>query len=370
MIQMYQKPLKGKTVGVVLGAFTPLHQGHLDQIMRAKKENDGGCIVIVCGGDGDRGEPFNLPFKRRYRYVREFFAKDELVAVYGINDTESYVPDYPLGWQRWLEVFDEICKTAIIGETERVFYVGEFEYHERLVELGRKSIYMNRLENPISATMIRNNPIKYWNKITLPFRRVFSTNILITGTASEGKSTLVQDLGKYFNAPASYEWARNYMAESCINDNELDSADYLAFLQGQYDLNKSLINSSANNGIFFADTDSMTTQMYAEYYAKDSTCALTEEEYKKIAITAEEFTRKSHWDKIFLVIPHGIFVDDHARYMLHSGMTERQELFSILCRLIKESNNWEKVIFLEEDYYNNFLTVVNYVKGVIEYGKY
>lgn len=366
---MYQKPLHGKTVGVVFGAFTPLHQGHLDEIMRAKKENDSGCIVVVCGGNGDRGEPFGLPFKRRYRYVREFFAKDDLVAVYGINDTESGIPDYPHGWIKWFEVFDEICKTAITGEPELVYYVGEVEYHEGLAGFNRKSVYIDRLQNPISATMIRNNPIKYWNKITLPFRRVFSTNILITGTASEGKSTLVQDLGKYFNAPASYEWARNYMADSCVNDNELDSADYLAFLQGQYDLNKSLINSPANNGVFFADTDSMTTQMYAEYYAKDCTCVLTEEEYKKIAVTAEELTRKSRWDKIFLVVPHGSFVDDHIRYMLHSGMTERQELFSILCRLIKESGNWDKVVILDGNYYENFITVVNYVKGIIEHGK-
>ena len=56
MIHSYQKPLKGESVGVVFGSFAPLHQGHLDLIMRAKKENDGGAIVIVCGLDGDKGE--------------------------------------------------------------------------------------------------------------------------------------------------------------------------------------------------------------------------------------------------------------------------------------------------------------------------
>lgn len=372
MIQMYQKPLQGKTIGVVLGAFAPLHQGHLDEIMKAKKENDGGCIVIVCGGDGDKGEPVNLPFKRRYRYVREFFSTDELVAVYGINDTESEVPDYPNGWDKWLEVFDEISKTAVINleDTELIFYVGEKEYYDELIKKGRKSVYMDRLENPISATMIRSDPIKYWNKIALPFKRIFSINILITGTASEGKSTLVQDLGKYFNAPSSYEWARDYMRDSCINDNELDSSDYLAFLQGQFDLNKNLINSPANNGIFFADTDAMTTKMYAEYYAKDPTCDLTIEEYARIAVTADELTRKSRWNRIFLIAPHGVFIDDHTRYMLHAGMTEREELFAILCRIIFDSGNWDKVTILKGSYYENFISIVNYTKGVIAYGKY
>lgn len=96
MIHSYQKQLKGKSVGVVFGSFAPLHQGHLDLIMRAKKENDGGCIVIVCGFDGDKGEPL-MPHKKRYRYVREFFADDELVAVYSINDTEIGIGKYPTG---------------------------------------------------------------------------------------------------------------------------------------------------------------------------------------------------------------------------------------------------------------------------------
>ena len=69
MIFSYQKPLSGKRVGVVFGSFAPLHQGHLDLIYRAKKENDGGCIVIVCGYDGDKGEPM-MPHAKRYRYPR------------------------------------------------------------------------------------------------------------------------------------------------------------------------------------------------------------------------------------------------------------------------------------------------------------
>ena len=51
MIITYQKKLTGKRVGIVFGTFAPMHQGHLDVIMRAKKECDGGCVVIVDGRD-------------------------------------------------------------------------------------------------------------------------------------------------------------------------------------------------------------------------------------------------------------------------------------------------------------------------------
>ena len=384
MIHSYQKPLSGDSVGIVFGSFAPLHQGHLDLIMRAKKENDAGVIVIVCGYDGDKGEPL-IPHSKRYRYVREFFADDDLVAVYAINDSELGIANYPDGWDGWMDEFVRIYSKAVVRESveaktdygtyvsydygmKRRWYVGDENYAKDLQEMyGEEAILVDRVaSNPICATMIRQNPIKNWDKITAPFRRVFSHNILITGTASEGKSTLVTDLGKYFNAPHSWEWARDYMRESCVSDWELDGADYMAFLEGQYNLNKKLINSPANHGVFFADTDSMVTRMYAEYYAKDDTCALTQEEFEKVAVMADELARKSRWDKIFLVAPHGVFVDDHERYMAHSGMKERQELFDILVQNIKRTGDWDKVVILTGNYYENFMSVVNYVNEVME----
>lgn len=378
MLHSWQKPLSGEKVGIVFGSFAPLHQGHLDAIYRAKKENDGGCIIIVCGFDGDKGEPL-MPHAKRYRYVREFFADDDLVAVYAINDTEIDAPMYPNGWPKWMKEFETIYRKAVEpnlvesspnGESyvypKRVWYVGDANYANDLARQNEKAVLLDRVvDNPICATMIRQNPIKNWDKITFPFRRIFSHNILICGTASEGKTVMTQDLGKYFNAPYSHEYARDYMKESCVADWELDGADFMAFLDGQYNLNKKLINSRANHGLFFADSDSMVTRMYAEYYAKDKTCALTEEEFKGVAVMADELTKKCRWDKIFLLAPHGVYVDDHERFMAHSGMDERQELFDILCRNIKESGNWDKVVILREGYYENFMTIVRYVREVM-----
>lgn len=361
MLHTYQKPLKGD-VGVVFGTFAPLHQGHLDVIMRAKKENLGGAIVIVDGHDNDRGGE-QMPLKLRYRYVREFFADDDLVSVYGIDETELEIAPYPNGWDGFIKEVERICSFATDGN--KTFYVSEDEYYEHLTQLGYDVVKLDRTLHPISATMIRNNPIQYWDKITYPFRRVFSTNILICGTASEGKTTLVKDLGKYFNAPYSHEYARDYMEESYISEWELDGADYMAFLDGQYRLNKRLINSPSNQGVFFADSDSMTTRMYAEYYSKDPELDLTEDEFKEIAVAADAITKKCRWDKIYLLCPNGIFVDDHTRYMACSGMDERKELFEILCNNIKASGNWAKVIILNGTYWDNFKRIVDDVKEIM-----
>ena len=366
MIHTYQKKLSGKEVGVVFGTFAPLHQGHLDLIMRAKKECDGGCIVIVDGRDRDRGGK-EMPLKLRYRYVREFFADDDLVAVYAIDETELGIEAYPNGWSKFTGEVEKIFDLTTENGSS-VFYVSENEYYKHLDKLGYNVVKMDRELNPISATMIRNNPIKYWDKITYPFRRVFSKNILICGTASEGKTTLTKDLGKYFNAPYSHEYARDYMEESYISEWELDGADYMAFLDGQHQMNKKLINSPNNQGIFFADSDSMTTRMYAEYYCKDPELELTESEFKEIAVAADAITKKCRWDKIYLLCPHGVFVDDHTRYMAFSGEDERRELFEILCNNIKASGNWDKVTILDGGYYNNFKKIVEEVKEIMNNG--
>lgn len=367
MIHAYQKGLTGEKVGIVFGTFAPLHQGHLDLIMRAKRECDGGCMVIVDGREGDRGGS-EMPIQKRYRYVREFFADDDFVAVYSINESELGIEPYPNGWTKFLKRVLELYRIGCDGYPEPVFYVSEEEYAGYLRECGHEVVKLDRTENLISATMIRENPIKHWDKITFPFRRVFSTNVLICGTASEGKTSLTRDLGKYFNAPYSHEYARDYMEESRISEWELDVADYLAFLDGQYRMNRKLINSMSNHGIFFADSDSMTTKMYAECYSQDPSLPLTEEDYRSIAVAADAITAKCKWNRIYLLCPHGKFVDDHTRYMAYSGMDERHKQFEILCRIIKESGNWDKVTILNGGYWNNFNCIVNDVKEIIENG--
>ena len=373
-------------VGICFGGYCPMHQGHLDVIMRAKKENDV-CFVVVCGYDNEpRSWEINLNLDERYNLVKNFFINDEQIIVLKINDTELGIDESMSdhNWTVWQNKVKELIfgnehwrgpyiKYQKINEitSDITWYVAEPFYKtsiERNNVMNGKVILIDKL-NPVSGTLIRNNPIKYWNKISKPFKPYLCKNILIIGTASEGKTTLVKDLGKYFNAPYSHEYARDYMQESNVSEWELDGADYMAFLDGQYQMNKKLINSPSNQGIFFADSDSMTTRMYAEYYSKDSELELTESEFEEIAVAADAITKKCRWDKIYLLCPHGVFVDDHTRYMACGEMKERQELFDILCQNIKSSGNWDKVEILDGGYWSNFNKIVNDVKEIMNNGK-
>lgn len=359
----WQNALGGSRVGVIFGSFAPLHQGHLDMIFRAKKENDGGCLVIVCGNEGDKGGE-RLPLSIRYQYAREYFKDDDLVAVYAVDDGKLGFSDYAFeNWPVWMREFIRIKDRAIKGYPELIWYVGEKAYYDDLTRLGHQCVLMDRTENPISGTVIRENPLKYWNKIALPFRRAFSHNILIIGTASEGKSILTMDLAKYFGTAYAHEWPRDYMEKYTLCDWDLTKEDFSIFLHGQHMHIKEQMESPVNRGVFFADSDASTTYMYARHYADNSECAIQPFEVREFVERAADcLIQHSRWDKIFLLPPYGYFVDDHSRYMHDADMVERKKLYLHMWEKLNEHGFKEdKVTILRRGYRENFDTVKQYV---------
>ena len=82
--------------------------------------------------------------------------------------------------------------------------VGEKAYKEELEARGFE-VHLEERRFGISATMIRENPSKYWKYIAQPFRRQFTKKVLIMGSASNGKTTLAKDLARFYDAPVSLE---------------------------------------------------------------------------------------------------------------------------------------------------------------------
>ena len=357
-------------IGVTFGGYCPMHQGHLDLIMRAKKENDI-CYVVVCGYDNEpRADEIGLTLNRRFTLIKQMFKDDEQIRVVQVNDTKLGIDESmsDSNWDIWLNyVTKKLIKEGQIGN-KFVWYVGEESYEKSLIERAcemwkiNEIVYIERDKNPISATMIRENPIKYWNKIAWPFRQFFSTNILITGTASEGKSTLTRDIATYFGLPYSEEYGRTYMEYYGKSDTDLTVTDFQEFLIEQRRDTQKKIASSGNCGIVISDTDNLVTLMYAKAYVEDNNIDLTEDDYKTLEQLAWNIKRGIQWDKIFLLPPKNNFVDDGCRYMEQSSIAERTKNYNRLVELLKEFGWWDKVEVIDGNFLENFNSVKNYIE--------
>ena len=206
--------MKKERIALVFGTFAPLHQGHIDLIQRAKRQCDR-VRVIVSGYEGDRGEEVGLTLQKRFRYIREAFSNDELTQIYKLDETK--LPRYPLGWEPWLQTALDTIQYQTETE-ELIFYVGEKAYKEELEARGFE-VHLEERRFGISATMIRENPSKYWKYIAQPFRRQFTKKVLIMGSASNGKTTLAKDLARFYDAPVSLEYAREYQIKNNVRDD-------------------------------------------------------------------------------------------------------------------------------------------------------
>lgn len=356
-------------IGMCFGGYCPMHQGHLDLIMTAKKENDI-CYVIVCGYDGEeRGECVGLTLNRRISLVRQMFRNDEQIRVISINDTELGIDESmsESNWDIWLNAV--ACQLNTRTNDHYTWYVGEASYAEAITKRKHRNFLCNdvklfdRNKNMISGTEIRENPIKYWNKIAYPFRSYFSTNILITGTASEGKSTLTRDIATYFGIPFSEEYGRTYMDLYGKTDLDLTINDFQEFLIEQRRDTKSKIESSGNTGIVISDTDNLVTLMYAKAYVNDPKIDISEKDYEILEAFAKNLKRGITWDKIFLLPPKNNFVDDGVRYMKQASIEERQSNYNILVELIDKFGWKDKVEILNGSYLENFNRVKEYVES-------
>ena len=334
-------------VAVVFGAFAPLHQGHIDLIQRAKRQCDRVC-VIVSGYKGDRGEEVGLPLQKRFRYIREGFSNDELTQIYKLDETE--LPRYPLGWEPWLRIALETIQYDSKRE-DLVFFVGEKTYQEELEARGFEACLQER-QFGISGTLIRENPSKYWKYIAQPFRRQFTKKVLIMGSASNGKTTLAKDLARFYDAPVSLEYAREYQIRNNVRDDELTPKDYYYLLLGQYDQTSKLIDSSANRGLVIADTNSLVTKGYYDYYMEvegPETSMTDTFDNLFVSILAKE-----KWDLILFVQPIGSYVNDGFRDMTMADDEIRNSFSNHLDHLRHQYLADIPTAYLGQDYLGNY----------------
>lgn len=119
-----------KKLGLFLGRFQPLHQGHIFQIDYIFQKND---QVVICIGSAQKAEPLTIS-ERHERLERQLEILCYEKEKYRIVDL---VDPYVMGiWPKYVK---DLCR--ITDETDNTFYRGEDipdNYRKDLEELGFK----------------------------------------------------------------------------------------------------------------------------------------------------------------------------------------------------------------------------------------
>lgn len=338
-----------RDLGIYFGTFAPCHVGHFEQIVRAKRENHH-ALVIVSGYAGDRGDQAGMNLVNRVKAMRELLKDDDNVNVLKLDETD--IPKYPDGWAPWLDMLRSHVESAVAMELQKTvtFYVGEDEYIEPLQTYFDQAwpdtdVVVTRVDRRItgiSGTSIRENPLLNWDYVTRPFRRFFVKNVLIVGTASTGKTTLTRDLARRYSTSYSLEYSREYQTTRQVRDDELDIKDLHAIGIGQYELNREHIHSPGTRKVFFADTDVMTTKLYAQLYLKP-------EEFEKIEPVFDFYISQQTWALIILLPPTTHYVDDGFRDMSQADNESRLKMHQMFIDEINKHGLSDVTVVLEGD---------------------
>lgn len=239
--------------GLVIGKFMPLHNGHISLIEYARKQCDE-VVVLVCVEDN---EPINGDL--RYMWVTEFFRNYSDVKPHMFKFNDSDLPATSVSSRSisklWAEAILRLNLNidVIISSEQYGQYLAEY------MNISNIDYDISRNNLPISATLIRENPYKYWDFIPRNVQRYYFKKVCIVGTESTGKTTLAKRLTDYFGGKYVTEVGRDMTGN--VYDCTYD--DLVAIAHGHA---KAISEAeSCDEKILFVDTDINITKSYCRF---------------------------------------------------------------------------------------------------------
>lgn len=300
-------------VGMYGGSFDPLHLGHISDIIKAAAVCDELYVVISwCEGRESTAKELRyrwiLNSTRHLPNVRILMVEDKAVS------KEEYNTDY-----YWEKGAQDIKKA--VGKTIDAVFCGSDYWgtnrFESLYAPESEVIYFDRAEVPISSTDIRGWASKHWDYIPDVCKDYYARKVLVVGSESTGKSTLVQNLalayntnfvGEYGRVTSDYAGGEDFMNVDDLYENLLRQGIMI------------MDAAKRSNRLLFVDTDAITTLFYARFL-------LTEPEQiancEKMASAINVMTK---WDLVLFLEPDVAFVQDGTRSeAIHADRTKYSE---------------------------------------------
>ena len=139
--------------GLILGKFLPPHRGH-QYLADFARHYVGEVTVLVCTLPSD-----SIPGRLRYEWMKAMLPYDNVKVIHVTDQVPQEPCEHPEFWPIWRQLIRKY-------EPRRIDFVFASEdYGRKLAEiLDARYVPVDPLRelNPVSGTMIRDNPMKHW----------------------------------------------------------------------------------------------------------------------------------------------------------------------------------------------------------------
>lgn len=287
-------------VGFIGGKFLPFHSGHEYAILESAKQVDKLYVVLSSSEIRDKElcEKDNctyIPAHIRMSWLGRTFSKYDTIQIVNVEDHEG-VADYD--WDKGAELIKRSIKENIdivfSSEPEYGTYFKKNFPNSRHVVIDPK-----RVQYPISATMIRRNPFRYWNFIPESVRPFFAKKVAIVGTESCGKTTLCNNLSKIYDTT----WIPEFGRDICFDyKNHLTESVFDEIVMNQYLLDEKSLYKA--NRFTLIDSEAVVSQYYLGEYFNGLKSEFI-----------EQFIKKQNIDLYIYLEPDVPWVADGIRFL-------------------------------------------------------
>ncbi|KAA5538024.1 AAA family ATPase [Roseiconus nitratireducens] len=278
------------TVGLTLGKFAPLHQGHQSVIEQAIAENDHVIVVVY-----DAPEVTPIALETRAGWIQTLYPHVEVILA---KDGPTVVGKTP----EITQLHDRYLKRLLQGRNITRFYSSEFYGDHVSRALGAIDCRIDeaRKRVPISGTAIRSDPFRHRKHLNPVVYRDLITKVVFLGAPSTGKTTLARHLAEQLTTAWVPEYGREYWEANQV-ERRLSLSQLAEIAVGHRQREDQMILDA--NRFLFVDTDATTTYQFSLYYHGEvhptvaQMAAQCRERYQAWFLCGTDIPYEDSWDR-------------------------------------------------------------------------
>lgn len=328
-------------IGMYGGTFNPMHNGHLECIIRAACMCEKLYVVLSIGNNRDE-----VDYRVRYRWLYQATKHIGNVEIFTISDDCESKQEYTLEASK----ADSENVKKHIGEPIDVVFCGSDYDAESFWNVNYPDSEFYVFErNDISSTAIRKDLYGHWDWLPIFVRPYYVKKVLLIGVESSGKSVMTVNLANYYNTNYIEEAGRDLSEKSGTDTLMLDE-DFTEILLTQKLNEMKAVEQS--NRVLFCDTDCLITQFFLKFLGGN-------EENIKLSDAIDAL---NSYDLVLFLAPDVKWVQDGDR---STEIRDNRDKYRKMIADIYESHG-KKFEYIEGDYLTKFNRCVELVDSLLE----